>query len=33
MLELLPPDKFSPEFIQFLCSTLKIDPRQRQYTE
>ncbi|CAD8194675.1 unnamed protein product [Paramecium octaurelia] len=33
ILELLPSDKFSPEFIQFLCSTLKIDPRQRVYTE
>ncbi|CAK57467.1 unnamed protein product (macronuclear) [Paramecium tetraurelia] len=33
ILDLLPPDKFSAEFIQFLCSTLKIDPRQRLFTE
>jgi hypothetical protein len=27
ILDLLPAEKFSPEFVMFLCATLKIDPR------
>ncbi|CAD8112638.1 unnamed protein product [Paramecium sonneborni] len=33
ILDFLPSDKFSVEFIHFLCCTLKIDPRQRLQIE